>query len=51
MKIVERVQERRIRELVNVYGTQFGFAPRKGTTNALFVVKRMQEAHREKERK
>ena len=38
MKIVERVLERRIRELVNIDLMQFGFMPGKGATDTLFVV-------------
>ena len=38
MKIVERVLERRIRELVNTDSMQFGVMPERGTTDALFVV-------------
>ena len=51
MKIVERVLERRIRELVNIDSMQFGFMPRRGTTDALLVVRRMQEKYRDKKKK
>ena len=51
MKIVERVLERRIRELVNIDSMQFGFMPGRGTTDALFVVQRMQEEYRDKKKK
>ena len=50
-KIVERVLERRIRELVNIDSMQFGFMPGRGTTDALFVVQRMQEEYRDKKEK
>ena len=50
-KIVERVLERRIRELVNIDAMQFGFMPGRGTTDALFVVRRMQEEYMEKKKK
>ena len=43
MKIVERVLEKRIRALVEVDDMQFGFMPGRGMTDALFVVRRMQE--------
>ena len=51
MKIVGRVLERRIRELVNINSMQFGFMPGRGTTDALFVVRRMQEEYRDKKKK
>ena len=51
MKIVERVLERRIRESVNIDSMQFGFMPGRGTTDALFVVRRMQEEYRDKKKK
>ena len=38
MKIVERVLEKRIRELVKVDDMQFGFMPGKGTTDVLFIL-------------
>ena len=51
MKIVERVLEKRIRELVKVDDMQFGFMPGKGTTDALFILRRMQEEFRGREKK
>ena len=51
MKIVERVLERRIRKLVNIDSIQFCFMPGRGTTDALFVVRRMQEECRDKKKK
>ena len=51
MTIVERVLERRIRELVNIDSMQFSFMPGRGTTDALFVVRRMQEEYRDKKKK
>ena len=51
MKIVERVLERRIRALLNIDSMQFGFMPGRGTTDALFVVRRMQDESRDKEKK
>ena len=51
MKIVERVLEKRVRELVNIDLMQFGFMPRRGTTDALFVERRMQEEYRDKKKK
>ena len=45
MEIIERVLERRIREFVNIDSMQFGFMPGRGTTDALFVVRRIQEKY------
>ena len=50
IKIIERVLERRIRALVNFDEAQFGFMPGKGTTDALFLVQRLQEEHRAKDK-
>ena len=51
MKIVERVLKKRIRVLLVLDNMQFGFMPGIGTTNALFIVRRMQEEYREKDKK
>ena len=50
-KIVERVIENRIRGMVNTKEMQFGFIPRKGTTHALFSLRRMQEEFRRRVKK
>ena len=51
MKIVERVLQRRIRTPVNLNEMQFGFMPGKGTMNAIFIVRRMQEGYQKKDKK
>ena len=51
MEIIERVLERRIRALVDFDEAQFGFMPGKGTTDALFLVRRLQEQHRAKDKR
>ena len=51
MKIVERVLERRIRTLVILNETKFGFMPGKGRVDAIFVVKRIQEEYQKKDKK
>ena len=37
IKVVERVPERRIQELVNIDAMQFGLMPGRGTTDALLT--------------
>ena len=51
MKIVERVLKRRIRTLVNLNEMQFRFMPGKGTVDAIFIVRRMQEEYQKKDKK
>ena len=51
MKIVERVLERRMQTLVNLNEMQFGFMPGKGTVDAIFIVRRMQEEYQKKDKK
>ena len=51
MKIIEREQKRKIRELVNIDSKQFGIMPGRGATDALFVARRMREEYRDKKKK
>ena len=51
MKVVERALEDRLRKIVNISGMQYGFMPGRGTTDAIFIVRRMQQCYREKRRK
>ena len=51
MRIVERVLERRIRELLNIDSIQFGFMPGRGTTVALFAMRRMEDENKDKKKK
>jgi hypothetical protein len=51
MKIVERVFERRLREVVEVNDMQCGFMPGKGTIDALFMVRMLQEKYDRKKKK
>ena len=48
MKIVERKLQGRMREVVNVDGMRFGFMSGRGTTDALFIERRMQEEYSDK---
>ena len=51
MKIVEKVLERRVWRMVKVDEVQFGFMPGKGTIDAVFFLRRLQEEYLEKEKK
>ena len=43
LKVVERVIEKIIRECVVIDDMQFGFMPGRGTTDAIFIVRQLQE--------
>ena len=43
MKVMERVIEKRIRSRVQLDEMQFGFRPGRGTTDAIFIVRQLQE--------
>ena len=46
MKVVERIFEHRIRQQIEVDDMQLGFMKGKGTTDAIFTVRQMQENFR-----
>ena len=45
MKVLERIVDGLIRDLVSIDDSQFGFVPVRGTTNAIFVVRQLQEKY------
>ena len=45
MKVLERVVDKLIRERVSIDEMQFGFMPGRGTTDAIFIVRQMQEKY------
>ena len=45
MKVLERIVDGLIRQLVSIDDSQFGFVPGRGTTDAIFVVRQLQEKH------
>jgi len=51
MKVVERIFEQRIRQQIEVDDMQFGFMKGKGTTDAIFNVRQIQENFRVKGKK
>jgi hypothetical protein len=50
MKVFERVVEKRLRGSVEIDDMQFGFRPGRGTTDAIFIVRQLQEKFLEKKR-
>ena len=50
MKVRERVLEKRIRCQVSIVNMQFGFMPGKGTTDAIFIMRQVQEKHQAKKK-
>ena len=51
MKVVERVLEKRLRRIVSVDEMQYSFMLQRGTINAVFIMRRMQEEYHAKGRK
>jgi hypothetical protein len=43
MKVLERVIEKRVRNIVDIDDMQFGFRPGRGTTDATYIVRQVQE--------
>ena len=43
MKVAERVLEKKLHRIVNVNEMQFGFMPNRGTIDAVFILRRLQE--------
>ena len=43
MKLVERVLDSKIRKMVDIDSMQFGFVPGRGTTDAIFITRQLQE--------
>ena len=50
MKLFEKVLEERLRKLIKVDCRQFGFNPGRSTTDAIFVMRQLQEKFSEKKK-
>ena len=50
MKVLEGVLEKRLRQEVKIDDMQFGFMPGKGTVDAIFMVRQLQEKILRKEK-
>ena len=51
MNVLERVLEKRIRCQVSIDNMQFGFMSAKGNTDAIFIMRQVQEKHQAKKKK
>ena len=45
MKIFVRITEQEIRKVIDISDMQFGFMPGKGTINAIFIARQLQEEY------
>lgn len=44
-KVLERILDSIIREQIDIDSLQYGFMPGRGTTNAIFILRQMQEKY------
>ena len=51
MKVLARVIEGRVRKIVKIYSMEFGFVAGRGTTDAIFIVRQLQEKYLAKNKK
>ena len=51
MKVLETVLEKRVRWQVSINNMKFDFMPGMGTTNAMFIMRQVQEKHQAKKKK
>ena len=50
MKVWERILDRRLKEVVRIGDSQFGFTAGKSTTDAIYILRQMQQKHIEKKK-
>ena len=51
MKVIERVIDKLLRERIDIDEMQFGFVPGRGTTDAIFLLRQLQEKYLGKRKK
>ena len=51
MKLLERILDKFIRDAVCINDMQFGFMPGKGTMDAIFIIRQVQEKYLAKKKK
>ena len=51
LKVLERILDKRLWSLIDISEDQFGFMKGKGTTDAIFIVRQVQEKNLEKQKK
>ena len=50
MKVLERILDKRLRQRISIDEMQCGFMPGRGTTDAIFILRQMQERHLSKKK-
>ena len=45
IKVTERIADSLIRQVVTIDESEFGFVPSRGTTDAIFVIRQLQEKY------
>jgi hypothetical protein len=50
IKLWERIIEHRLRGVVNVIETQFGFMPERSTMEVIFLIRQLMERYREEKK-
>ena len=51
MKVWEKILDGRLKEIVKMSGNQFGFAVGKSTTDAIFILRHIQQKYTEKKKR
>ena len=51
MKLFEKVLERRLRDIIQLDCRQFGFRAGKSTTDAVFIIRQLQEKYSQKKKR